>query len=1070
MQYRCDVEGPSPRSGRHDKCGGQSYLAMPPASSPPRYTLQWLVHNILPEEASGAAPESPAELSRAARFIDVYERNVYVATNDGHVLWYTLASTAPGSPAPWHLQRSARISRAGRPVDRVLALGSIGLVAVLCESTLTFLSLPALASTSLAPLKGAVQVVLDEAERISAAPQGELSFVGLCVLKRKSIALVMVDAHGWGTVKEVPISRSAVIAARYNDVVCVATPTEYAMVNLDTGAQIPLGVPITYTSEMPSAQMRPSIVPLPAHESENDPHANTFLITSHTDSMTLGALVRADGEPTGRLIEWPSHPRSIALEYPYLCALLRNNEVEVHDVRTLQKIQTITLPRSLDARLVMPVPANEHLLRSGPLGEERLASVYIDASGHTRTSFPAKSGASLGTVTEPASVPLGCAPVSVLLLSKSALCCLGQPTAPSVALQQAFDGAWDQAGDTLVNAWGQMLQHSAPEDDGRTPYWLTELRSASLFLGFRYLSDTRFSQAYPMLARGALDPRLLLAKFPRFRGLLTPAETSLPAMCAEAWDALPDSIDGIISDNLTFNYAPLSQDDEPLSKLQGQLHLRAAHMLESFLALCDVDEAGASAVHTAQLELALERNPEEPGTALEPFLSDCVPERIVPLLETKQRYALLSRVLLHSGQTEQALDLQCRLIDGASKDPVDTVELRDVIPLVQQLQSNRQLAKYGVWLAQHNLEYGMAQLNRLDFNSDFDVRGTLASLRSFDAAAADALLEHVVLSSSSPAPDLYAALVTSLMEHAQHAESAGTQPKDVAGTPDESYVVQLAELAGRLESAPLRARVKLILLLEYSSALDFSTIHEQLQAAPELAIERALVLSKLGRLDEALEILAVDLRDASAAEAFCSQGGRFFSPAVAEMLVRSAGIPAYLNVVHSHTAQPERAAREALLRQLLRIYMERSMRCVHKATFMKLTRSDDSFRPAATHLLSTQALQFDALQLLEIVPRDWPLADLETYLQRSLRRQLHEKRHAQIVKALAFAHNMDVTEKKWRVVRSLGGVLQDTDEDEDEQQAAESTVQPHEKELSVFDSPEKPDRTRVDTAQSHTKE
>lgn len=63
-----------------------------------------------------------------------------------------------------------------------------------------------------------------------------------------------------------------------------------------------------------------------------------------------------------------------------------------------------------------------------------------------------------------------------------------------------------------------------------------------------------------------------------------------------------------------------------------------------------------------------------------------------------------------------------------------------------------------------------------------------------------------------------------------------------------------------------------------------------------------------------------------------------------------------------------------------------------------------------------------------------------------------------------------MTEKKWRVVRSLGGVLQDTDEDEDEQQAAESTVQPHEKELSVFDSPEKPDRTRVDTAQSHTKE
>lgn len=69
------------------------------------------------------------------------------------------------------------------------------------------------------------------------------------------------------------------------------------------------------------------------------------------------------------------------------------------------------------------------------------------------------------------------------------------------------------------------------------------------------------------------------------------------------------------------------------------------------------------------------------------------------------------------------------------------------------------------------------------------------------------------------------------------------------------------------------------------------------------------------------------------------------------------------------------------------------------------------------------------LQVLEFVPRDWPLADLQTYLQRSLRRELHARCDAAIVKSLAFTTSITASERHWRYARSLGGIVQDTDDD-----------------------------------------
>lgn len=69
------------------------------------------------------------------------------------------------------------------------------------ENTLRFYAYPSLGAVSsgLAPIKG-VQGIADDADE-SAEQNTELALASICLLKRKKLVLVMVERHGWGTVK-----------------------------------------------------------------------------------------------------------------------------------------------------------------------------------------------------------------------------------------------------------------------------------------------------------------------------------------------------------------------------------------------------------------------------------------------------------------------------------------------------------------------------------------------------------------------------------------------------------------------------------------------------------------------------------------------------------------------------------------------------------------------------------------------------------------------------------------------------------------------------------------------------
>ena len=372
------------------------------------------------------------------RSVNVAGSNAYVGDSNGLIHWYEIRSSE------WHWKRAVQLSQS-RAVERIVVLVHIGLVVVLCEANVTFLRYPTLAQTSLAQIRTVVEIVWDEAGTLDGP-------VSLCLLRRRSVSLFMLESNSCVPICDIPLERGAVIARRFNEMVCCATPSDYALVDLDSCTQFPIGLPISRSTKVPSAQVRPSIIAVP----DKGATSCTFIITSHSDAGTIGALVRQNGEPTGGIVEWQAHPRALALDYPYLCALLRNDTLAVHDLRTPAHIQSIRVPSSSRSLAnITPILGDEHN-----------------------------------------------EPVRILLCAKDQLYMVERSSPQGVAHALANAGQLRLAAETLEGC----------SDNQAT-------RNEALELALRHFVNARFCVAAPLLIKAKTDGRQLLSRFERFAAL-----------------------------------------------------------------------------------------------------------------------------------------------------------------------------------------------------------------------------------------------------------------------------------------------------------------------------------------------------------------------------------------------------------------------------------------------------------------------------------------------------------------------------------------------------------------------
>jgi len=141
-------------------------------------------------------------------------------------------------------------------------------------------------------------------------------------------------------IKEIPLPTGATHAKRIGHSVCIADKENYNLIDLENGQFLPI---IPLNQALDSNVSRPQVMP-----SITVVGVNEFLILSSTGAAgTMGLFITTGGDPVRGTLQWPDHPESVCLDYPYIAALLPNETVEIHNIDTQEIVQVIGAPSNL---------------------------------------------------------------------------------------------------------------------------------------------------------------------------------------------------------------------------------------------------------------------------------------------------------------------------------------------------------------------------------------------------------------------------------------------------------------------------------------------------------------------------------------------------------------------------------------------------------------------------------------------------------------------------------------------------------------------------------------------------
>ncbi|KAJ3777136.1 hypothetical protein FB446DRAFT_718785 [Lentinula raphanica] len=247
------------------------------------------------------------------------------------------------------------------------------------------------------------------------------------------------------------------------------------------------------------------------------------------------------------------------------------------------------------------------------------------------------------------------------------------------------------------------------------------------------------------------------------------------------------------------------------------------------------------------------------------------------------------------------------------------------------------------------------------------------------------------------------------------------------------------------DSPSKRVRLKNLLFLQASGLYDVNAVKQRILSASEgddkkgkykplLALELAVLESKLGNHRSVLECLVRDVGDNVSAEAYCTAtadngpvkgGGRQVIPThVCRMIADTTeGLAGWKDIIVA--TQEADIDSKALVQMLLEVYMsvddtEKMMN--GKSNPQKLQQVQ------VARLLNSQGIYLDVCDVIQTFPSSWPMHLLSPFITRSLRRTLHASHEGQILKMVSLAENWDVKERTWAILREEGFVVEEAAE------------------------------------------
>ncbi|KAJ8655866.1 hypothetical protein O0I10_008530 [Lichtheimia ornata] len=991
-----------------------------PPSPPSRF------NTLLPSASNAASTSFTIDA------VEAWDTNLYLGTSDGCVLHFILEEQSKPGEVPYasRLENKINLGFGRKSIERILVIPQVSKAVVLCDSTLSFYWLPAFAPipvSSIPHIKGVSCFAHNVAEE---GRIGEDGTIELCVVKRRVLQIYKVGELVQ-IKKEMPLPDGAITLARHGRNLCLADYNHYKLINLLMPNPTPL---------IPTPQVTISSPTMLGAGSQTVPKPVLTVIRPDEFLVVSGSIFTdSHGSPIRGTLQWASYPKALCVEFPYIAALLRNGTIEIHNILDQRRLQVITFPQSFEARGMSFGHGIKVWMES--MAERLRRRPYAHINDEELESDLKRQVSKFSTV-----------PARILIHGRDSVA--AQIVTPLVVqvdnllddrrLEEALDMA-DQARNTMStenNVYVERMQ--------------SELDYIYQKAGLLLLQETVFEDAFTLLSKGNIDPRMVIHLFSDLAASSRVNESPYVLLFDGVYGLLERTgrIEDMVAKTMERNYSPHLEEDHqrssPTMELRRVLLRNAREALEKYLTiergkrrmLIGKGDTVCKAIDTALLKLFVTNDQDDSIHRLLERPNDCSLEDCVNTLIRSKKYYALSILYQSKHMYEKVLETLTKIYMGELPDTrftngleqIKRLLLRDISPEHLPMHA---LMQYAWWVTEQNPVDGVEIFVRSPRAKEMDSSEILEKLEQFGDEAVRSYLDYLVTTRKSKEPKHHTRLALTYVRsvilelEAVSKDTLHELVEEYKQTVNPSNVSEnemtfVGYLGAHQQSSLVRRRLLLIRLLQRSELYDPGALLEAIEKAGPLDIEKVIVYGRMKRHEDALRILIHDLGDFVGAETYCVTKGQS-TGTVPAIIMQESVTPARTSSLskkqvvkkkqQEEDAIPlpelpeENDERRALFSMLLQTYLS------IKDSQLMLVRT--------MHLLTTQGYYLDILEVLDLIPDDWPIQMLQDFLIRSLRRSLHDHRNSQIVVSLSRGENVMANSQVIDLYKDIGPIYVD---------------------------------------------
>lgn len=386
-----------------------------------------------------------------------------------------------------------------------------------------------------------------------------------------------------------------------------------------------------------------------------------FLVVSgSSDNQTIGIFVNSNGDAIRGTLQWSSYPKALCVEFPYVAALLRNNTIEIHNILDQNLLQTIPLEASIDAKGM----TFGHGIKvwMDVLAKRLKRHIWPPPSRHHENGH---YDVDLESQLQREIIKYSTAAARILVFGKDSV--MAQVTTPLVV---QVDLLLEK---NLVEEAMQLAEQARNTMSSDNNVYVERLRSELNYTyqksGLLLLKETVFDDAFTLLSKGDMDPRVIIHKF---EGLAQTKwlKESPPVLLFDGVITLVEELGTIknIVNNSLKDFAKDSDDNdlnEGAPELRRVLLMNAREALNKYLRIerekrkdrLGQNDTICKVIDTSLLKIYMSQKDDKAIYQLLQQPNDCSIEDCAKALSKSKKYYALSIMYESKHMYEKVLDI-----------------------------------------------------------------------------------------------------------------------------------------------------------------------------------------------------------------------------------------------------------------------------------------------------------------------------------------------------------------------------------------------------------------------------